>query len=91
MKLSIYDVESILASNVDGNNIKNILYVLLNSANDWPGDVLSLEEYLTLVEDFIKAKATKQNLENALKEIDLKIGAWQSESISQLLEIYSYL
>jgi hypothetical protein len=76
------------------NNVKSIisslLEVLLNSINDWPDSIETLEDFELKVRNIIGSEVTHKRLEIFLSKIDLSKNAWQAESLSQLLDIFNF-
>lgn len=88
IKLFISDLEGLVEKGQVSANNKIIVERLLSAINDWPVDIDSVEDYELAVQDFIKNTTTKKNIENVLNNIDFAKHAWQSESLTQLLEAY---
>ncbi len=68
----------------------NLIEVLLNSINDWPNSIETLEDFEFEVRNVIGGEVVRKRLEIFLSEIDLSKNAWQAESLSQLLDIFNF-
>lgn len=90
MSLLLNQIESMLGRNLLDQEVKEILYILVQSGNDWPVAVFTLADLIEDIENFIGGVSTKSNLTNALKNVDISKNAWQAESIAQLLDLYNY-
>ena len=86
-KLEIKKLNEIIFSNE--SNIE-IVTVFLESINDWPVEVLTLEDYEIEVKKFIKSETNYNNIEFALKKIDFSSESWESESLYQIKEIFKF-
>jgi hypothetical protein len=89
-KLLISDIEVYIVKEAISNYINDVIKIFLSAINDWPEDVSSLDDFELGVHSFISNNTTKRNIENSLENIDLSKYAWQSESMSQLLELFRY-
>lgn len=88
MKMQITHLERIMNTNVLRNPWNNTLETLLNSVNDWPNSVNTLEDFESQIENTIKGPICKKNIEEYLKNVDYSLNAWESESLFVLLGIY---
>jgi hypothetical protein len=89
MPVLIDDMENELSSGRHAN-MQPIIGIFIGALNDWPVEILSIEDYLAQLELFIQTTATKETLEAALTTLNFKTEAWKVESITQLLELYLY-
>lgn len=90
MILTIEHVENNILNSYVDNEIRKVLHIFLNSINDWPENVLSVEDYISQIEKFVEGSVTKEKLEKTLQQISFNKKAWNAESISQLLDVYFY-
>lgn len=89
MSLSIDFIENISTSDLD-EKTKRVIDIFVRSVNDWPSEVLNLDEFIIQLEEFINGVATKLSLEIALTKPNIKNNAWKAEAITQVLEVYQY-
>jgi hypothetical protein len=89
MSLTVDDIETVSGRSIN-KRTEDIINILINSANDWPNEVLKIDEYIAEIEAFIHEPATKVSLEDALLKMDLLNNSWKAESITQVLEIYHF-
>jgi hypothetical protein len=82
---------------IEKNEIKNeldrkIAEIILDAETDWIISIYSLNDFLVVLEKEINGETTKKNLEKQLKKYNRNIAkyAWESESISALLEIFDH-
>lgn len=66
----------------------DVINIFEEAMNDWPHSTTSISDFIDQVELFINKKATKTTIENRLRNIDLKRHAWESESLTILLNLY---
>ncbi|HEX2629197.1 MAG TPA: hypothetical protein VHM26_09300 [Chitinophagaceae bacterium] len=90
MSLLIEDL--IKAHELDGLSIveKEQVSILLDSINDWPTNVPTLEDYENEIDKMAGDGSNKKILEHCLAQIDYSRDAWKAESLSQLLGIFNY-
>jgi hypothetical protein len=84
--MRISDVENIELKN---KKIAEAIDILLLAINDWSEEIQSLEEYECEIKKFIGTEINQINIETKLKNIDFNQYAWQAESLSQVLELFS--
>ena len=89
MSLSIVFIENISGNDID-EKTKSVIDIFVRSVNDWPSEVVNLDEFISQLEEFINGAATKLSLEAAMTKLDLKNNAWEAEVITQVLEVYQY-
>jgi hypothetical protein len=70
------------------DNYKVAVEVLLNSINDWPDKVITLDEFQNSVQLFIGKKVTMNSIKQRLTTIDFSKESWQAESLEQLQDIF---
>lgn len=90
MKILISEIEEKINEEFISNEIREIVDNFLSAINDWPNPVLSFEEYESEVYQFIDGETNKNNIEQSLKKNDFTINAWQSESLTQILEVFKF-
>jgi hypothetical protein len=90
MKLIIRDLEEKVEAGSLIQETNDIINIFLNSINDWPISILTLEDYEKEVENFINGETKKANIEIKSKEIDLNTNAWNAESLCQIVEVFCY-
>jgi hypothetical protein len=80
---------------VENNKIENkadkkIAEIILDAESDWIISILSLNDFLVVLEKEIDGNTTKPNLEKLLKKYNQNISrfAWETASVSYLLEIF---
>jgi len=79
--LYIKDLEKVNSKAVDA---------LISAANDWPNQVVKLEDYELEVRKFIGQEVTAKAITLALTNIDYSAHSWQAESLSGLLSAFSF-
>ena len=89
MSLSIVFIENISGNDID-EKTKSVIDIFVRSVNDWPSEVVNLDEFISQLEEFINGAATKLSLEATLTKLDLKNNAWEAEAITHVLEVYQY-
>ena len=83
----LIEIQEIIESKIF---ISKLVEIFLNSINDWPNSVVSLEDFELDVQNIIRTDVTQKSLEIFLSEINLTKNAWQAESLSQLIHIFDY-
>ena len=71
------------------SDINEIAKALLIAVNDWPKQIFKLEDYESEVSIFIGQEPTAKTINLALMTIDYTLHAWQAESLSELLNVFS--
>jgi len=89
-KLEIEKLNVIDFSNEANVEVAKIVTIFLESINDWPTKVLTLDDYELNIEKFIKNETNFINIEYALKKINYSSESWESESLYQIKEIFVY-
>jgi hypothetical protein len=89
-ELSIEELEKLQELNTLNSEMKKIVNVFLEAVNDWPNPISDLYDYEKQVNNFICGEPTKKKIEVALVGIDFSRDAWQSESLSVLLDVFKY-
>ncbi len=89
-KLQIEEIEEMILGKKIPQEIIPVVELFLAAINDWPTDVCSFFEYVHEVESFIGGVSTKEGIENALRSVDLLENAWESESLSQIIEVFHF-
>jgi hypothetical protein len=70
-------------------NFKRTIDILKLAINDWPKPVDDFDEYEIEVRTFLAGQVNKKTVELILTDIDLSKYAWQAESLSQLIDVFS--
>ena len=86
----IKDLEDLLEKELITDKMKLIIDLFLTAVNDWPKSIDNLDDYEYEVNEFIKGESTKTNIKNYLKNIDFTKYAWQSESLTGLLDVFKH-
>ena len=76
---------------VDENDYR-IVYLIIHSARDWPKHVENLDDFIVKLENEIHGELNVLQMNGLLVKYnrDLSKFAWESESISYLLDIFKY-
>lgn len=82
--LFISDLEKV------NSDVKEVVDVLMLAVNDWPNQVVKLEDYELEVSKFIGQEATAKAITLALASIDYSAHSWQAESLSELLNVFTF-
>ncbi|MFI5139380.1 MAG: hypothetical protein ACHQIM_16275 [Sphingobacteriales bacterium] len=85
--ISIEKIEEIQESQIMDSFSEKVIDILLSAINDWPDEVVSLEDYELKVSAFIGGETTKKRIKSILKKNDISKGAWKSESLSQVIDM----
>jgi hypothetical protein len=72
------------------SDVKEVVDVLMLAINDWPNQVVKLEDYEIEVSKFIGQEATAKGITLALTNIDYSVHSWQAESLSELLNVFNF-
>ncbi|MEQ9166513.1 MAG: hypothetical protein RLO12_09670 [Fulvivirga sp.] len=88
--LSINELEKVTESEEIDNATKDVIHVFLDAINDWPVGVDSIELYEYEVKNFINQTTTEVNIKDFLKHINVIKNSWESESLTQLLEVFEF-
>jgi hypothetical protein len=89
-KISISQLEEIHDSLEINSNEREIIDIILAAINDWPNPIFTLEEYILDVEKFIGFELSKETISTSLLNMDLLKNAWESESLTQIMEIFNF-
>jgi hypothetical protein len=89
MRLRVNDLE-MPAESAQNKNTAELLSIFASSINDWPFDLLTVDEFIRSVEETLGAPATKNSLEFYLTNTPPGKDAWKGESIAGLLDIYNH-
>lgn len=90
MSILISVLEKNQASEVLSSRTREILTILLAAINDWPRPIVHLTDFEKEVYRFIGNEMDRTKLKEVISKIDCSKHAWEAESLSQLIEIYSY-
>ena len=90
MSILISVLEKNQASEVFSPRTREILTILLAAINDWPRPIVHLADFETEIHHFIGNEMDRKKLKEVISTIDYSKHAWKAESLSQLIEIYSY-
>lgn len=90
MSILISVLEKNQASEVLSSRTREILTILLAAINDWPRPIVHLADFEKEVYRFIGNEMDRTKLKEVISKIDCSKHAWEAESLSQLIEIYSY-
>lgn len=72
------------------DELKSQIDILVHAINDWPNNVGSLEELESDLVLLIKRPLTQERVESALSSLTYQNDAWKIESLTQLLELFTY-
>ncbi|MFA5670473.1 MAG: hypothetical protein WC967_14635 [Balneolaceae bacterium] len=72
------------------DELKSQIDILVQAINDWPNNVESLEEFEKDLVMLTKRPLTKKRIESALSNLTYQNDAWKIESLTQLLELFTY-
>lgn len=90
MATEIEKIENILDDDNVDLILKRDLSFFLNAINDWPTEISSIDEYINELENLIGNVATRNSLTFFIENVNVLNYAWQTESISQILDIFDY-
>jgi hypothetical protein len=90
MGLSVGAIRELVKANVFSVDEMAIIEMILAAINDWPNPNLTLEDYETEVSEFLGEEPSRINIEKRLKESSTSEFAWQSKSLSKLLEVFKF-
>jgi hypothetical protein len=90
MKLKILQIEQIAELKSTSCEMKNVINIFISAMNDWPKVLTTLDDYENQVREFISANTSKENIITALTSIDFNKNAWESESLSQIIEVFDF-
>jgi len=83
-------VEELKQCNNKGEEFKKIATILLESINDWPNEIITLEQFVNEVRYFIGNVPAKSSISLALDRIDYSVNSWQAESLSGLQDVFEF-
>jgi hypothetical protein len=83
-ELLVHDLELINYSKQEAVDI------LVKAINDWPTRIINVRDYEAEIRNFIGQPTTEKEIARALQNIDFSINSWEAESLSQLLDIYTF-
>ena len=88
-----YSIESLM-SLVDSGKLPVLLdgdiQVILDSINDWPNPVESLDIFVRLLSQSIGNPLTRIKIEEYILELDPRTNAWEKEALTQLISLFSH-
>lgn|SRR5690606_3138194 len=90
MKYSIESLIDIVSSGKLPVLLDGDIQVILNSINDWPNPVESLDVFVRLLSQSIGSPLTQINIEKYIWGLDPKTNAWEKESLTQLIPLFSH-
>lgn len=90
MSILISVLEKNQASEVLSSRTREILTILLAAINDWPRPIVHLADFEKEIHHFTGNEMDRTKLKEVISKIDCSKHAWEAESLSQLIEIYSY-
>ena len=90
MGISVKKMEEYIESIEVREEIKIMIGVVLAAINDWPYSISTFEMYESQISSFIGEQATSQNIQKKLKDINILENAWEAESLSQILKLFSF-
>jgi len=82
--LFISDLEKV------NSDVREVADSLILAVNDWPNQVVKVEDYELELSKFIGQEVTAKAITLALASIDYSVHSWQAESLSELLNIFSF-
>lgn len=68
--------------------VKKVIDALTLAINDWPNQVVKLEDYEVEVSRFLGQETTAKAINLVLTRINYSIHSWQAESLSELLVVF---
>ncbi|MFP9117685.1 hypothetical protein ACLI08_07850 [Flavobacterium sp. RNTU_13] len=83
-------VEQLTQSNNKGEEFKKIATILLKSINDWPIEIITLEQFVNEVRYFIQNVHTKNNICFTLNRVNYSVNSWQAESLYGLQDVFEF-
>lgn len=90
MKYSIESLIDIVSSGKLPVLLDGDIQVILNSINDWPNPVESLDVFVRLLSQSIGSPLTQINIEKYIWGLDPKTNAWEKEALTQLIPLFSH-
>jgi len=81
------ELSDLLESEELSDQKRRTIELLIEAMNDWPEDVIFLEEFLEAVEKRTGGVIHLSNTEKVLKKITLPNEAWIGESLTSIKEI----
>ncbi|MBA4198890.1 MAG: hypothetical protein C0459_15195 [Chitinophaga sp.] len=87
---SISKIEEMVDKEEFSTEMIPVVETLLSAVNDWSNPLDNFNDYEIAVQHFIKNITTKNNIESALKNVNVSSYAWEAESLSSLIKIYDY-
>lgn len=88
-----YSIESLM-SLVDSGTLPVLLdgdiQVILDSINDWPNPVESLDIFVGLLSESVGKPLTQINIEKYIMELEPRTNAWKKEALTQLIPLFSH-
>ncbi|MCX8487130.1 MAG: hypothetical protein ORN53_08180 [Crocinitomicaceae bacterium] len=90
MSILICDLEKKQASEALSPRTREILTILPAAINDWPSPIVHLADFEKEIHHFIGNEMDRTKLKEVISLIEYSKHAWEAESLSQLIEIYSY-
>lgn len=89
IKITIEDLEDIKESNELSKVTKKVIHILLLAMNDWPKAIKTIDEYEIGISDLVGEDVDGNRLKDYSYKIDFSQQAWEAESVSQLMEVYT--
>jgi len=90
MSLLISSLEKTIDSERTPVFFKEMLAIVAGSVNDWPGPIISLEDFERELHSRLGEEIDRYRMEEYSSKIDLSKNAWEAESLCQLVEIFRY-
>lgn len=90
MSLSVSHLEKIQESKEIPTVLREIVSIFLAAINDWPNQIDSLVDYEKELYKLMGEKVDRNKLEEYVSKIDYSKFAWEAESLSQLIQVYTY-
>ena len=90
MSILISVLEKNQSSEVFSPRTREILTILLAAINDWPRPIVHLADFEKDIHHFTGNEMDRTKLKEVISTIDYSKHTWEAESLSQLIEIYSY-
>lgn len=88
-----YSIESLM-SLVDSGKLPVLLdcdiQVILDSINDWPSPVESLDIFVQLLSKSVGNPLTRIKIEKYILGLDPRTNSWEKEALSQLIPLFSH-
>ncbi|TJZ61986.1 hypothetical protein FAZ15_05595 [Sphingobacterium olei] len=90
MKYSIESLMSLTDSDKISISLSNDIQVILDTINDWPDPVESVDIFVELLSKSVGNRLTQINIEKYILGLDPKIDAWKKEALTQLMFLFPH-